>query len=184
MVKIQGPYKNLEMIEKTWPVLSRSTRKISDLIQDMLTYSKERKLDLESRDVNRVVREMVDLCSRTAEEQDVELRLELCDESPQCMIDEEAFQDAVLNLIGNAIEAVSEVGKGWVRVCTRLVSDKKEVELSVEDNGCGIPEEVVNKIFEPFFSTKGSRGTGLGLAVTKKVIDEHGGHISVTSTRW
>jgi signal transduction histidine kinase len=83
----------------------------------------------------------------------------------------------LLNLLTNAVDAAPKVG-GRVVVAARLDQGTSLV-IDVSDNGPGVPEEAARRIFEPFFSTKGSHGTGLGLAVTQKIVEEHGGHIEL-----
>ena len=83
-------------------------------------------------------------------------------------------------LVGNAVDAIGEDG-GAVRVVTRRLAPEELVQIEIADDGCGISEENVRNLFKVFFSTKGSKGTGLGLAVTQKVIHEHGGTIDVES---
>jgi signal transduction histidine kinase len=86
----------------------------------------------------------------------------------------------LLNLLTNAIDALDEEG-GEVKISTQSQGEN-EVLITVEDNGAGIPEKIRQRIFDVFFSTKGSQGTGLGLAVTRKIIEEHGGVIEAEST--
>jgi signal transduction histidine kinase len=92
----------------------------------------------------------------------------------------EEFSQVLSNLVQNAIEAVQE-GTGWVRVRGRVEGD--EIVLSVKDNGPGIPPEVLQRLFTPFFTTKGpGRGTGLGLTITRRVVQSLGGTLRVSST--
>jgi signal transduction histidine kinase len=99
---------------------------------------------------------------------------------PITPVDAEAIHRALLNLIGNALDAVDGRPDAAVQVETSAESDDWSL-ISVVDNGVGIPPEKLFDIFEPFFSTKGARGTGLGLAVSRKSLREHGGDILVTS---
>jgi signal transduction histidine kinase len=92
-----------------------------------------------------------------------------------------------MNFIGNAIDAVAWPDRknpdpGKIEVETWLGEDGKHVTILVRDNGIGIDQKVMDKIWEPFWSTKGSRGTGLGLAVTKKILTEHGARVETRST--
>src|SRR5690606_17082480 len=96
---------------------------------------------------------------------------------PTVQFDKEALTDALLNLVLNALDAIPDDRMGEVRIRTKLQRDKGRVELDVEDNGDGVPDEVRHRIFNLFFSTKGKGGTGIGLAVTRKIILEHGGDI-------
>lgn len=176
---IQGS--NMSLIGDAWPILERSNKKISDLVQDMLTYSKTREPELQQTDINDLMREIASLCDENARKNNINLLLELDADIPECCIDKNRINDAVLNLVGNAIDALNGIADGVVRLKTKMNNENKNIEISIEDNGCGIPQNIAKKIFDPFFSTKGSKGTGLGLAVTKKVIEEHKGRISLIS---
>jgi len=81
----------------------------------------------------------------------------------------------------NALEAVSPKS-GVITVRTRYLADRHEAQIIVSDNGPGIPPERQEEVFEAFWSTKGQRGTGLGLAVTRKIVQEHGGEVTLEST--
>ena len=95
-------------------------------------------------------------------------------------IDADGIHQAVLNLLINAIDAV-EPNHGVVTLNSDYDPVAHEALIEVQDNGVGIKPDDLERIFQPFFSSKGQRGTGLGLAVTKKIIDEHLGRIEITS---
>jgi len=172
---------DVNMISQAWPIFERSNAKINQLVQDMLAYSKTREPELEMVIVNQVLEEVIRLCEENAKKNNIQLLSELDSQIPPCFIDQNRISDAVLNLVSNAIDALAQRPEAYVKVVSKLYKDENKIEFMVEDNGCGIPESVLKKIFEPFFSTKGSKGTGLGLAVTRKVIEEHGGKITVKS---
>jgi signal transduction histidine kinase len=88
---------------------------------------------------------------------------------------------SVLNLVSNALDACREKENTTVKVKTWL-NDSGEVVIDVLDQGCGMNEETIRSIFQPFFSKKGAKGTGLGLSITKKIVEEHGGRIQVSSS--
>jgi signal transduction histidine kinase len=126
-----------------------------------------------------VCREVANLCRDQVEAKQVKFHLELEAQLPLIRVDHQGVHRCLLNLLTNAIDAVEE-GRGEVRLVTR--AEEESILVSVEDNGVGIPPEARQQIFEVFYSTKGNRGTGLGLAVTKKIVEEHGGSITVNST--
>lgn len=171
--------KNIEMIEECWPVFERSQQKISFLVRDMLTFSKERKPDYQPGDFNSLLREVNEDCLAKARESNVELELQVDPDLPPTLFDPSQMHDALLNLASNAIDACRGLCQARVVFESGRTPDASMVLVRVSDNGCGIPEELHARIFEPFFSTKGSKGTGLGLAVVKKIITEHGGDITV-----
>jgi signal transduction histidine kinase len=95
-------------------------------------------------------------------------------------LDPKAIYRALLNLVTNAVEACAPDG-GTVVVETHAVPNEPRFEVVVQDSGCGIPQEDLPKLGSAFFSTKGARGTGLGLSVTYKIVAEHAGQVSVSS---
>jgi len=117
----------------------------------------------------------------SAADSGVKVEADLADLMPDSMFDSNRLHDAVLNIVSNAIDATREHPDARVLITTRYETAARRIEIVIEDNGPGIPEAVQKKIFEPFFSTKGSKGTGLGLAVTQKVVREHGGEILLES---
>ena len=116
-----------------------------------------------------------------AEEMEVQLQFEPTDEMPELMFDPEALHRAILNIITNAIDACDETEAAQVSVSTMFDSEHRLAKLTVEDNGPGIPPDDLDSIFNIFVSRKGGRGTGLGLPVSRKIMEEHGGQITVDS---
>ena len=156
---------------------------ISALVMDMLTFSKEREPELAVADLNRVVSEVIELMQSRAEELGVELQWHPGEGIPELVFDPEGIHRAVLNVVTNALDAAAERGEGGaVVVRTGLLEQEESVQVIVEDNGPGISREQMRTLFSPFASTKGSRGTGLGLPVSQKIVNEHGGRILVEST--
>jgi signal transduction histidine kinase len=145
----------------------------------MLAYSKERQPETQPCQLNGLCREVAELLYDRVQAKSGKLHLDLDQQLPQIQADPQGIHRCLLNLLSNAVDAL-EQDKGEVTISTRN-HEESRVMLTVEDNGCGISEEVCPRIFDVFFSTKGSQGTGLGLAVTKKIIEEHGGSIEVQS---
>jgi signal transduction histidine kinase len=145
----------------------------------MLAFSKERKPLLQPVNINSIIEEIVELEKIRADERGVILGTDLHHVST-IQAEKSGLQQALLNLISNALEVVPDQS-GVVTVSSRLDSDNNNVIIVVNDNGGGIEGEQLEEIFTPFFSSKGQKGTGLGLAVTHKVIKEHGGNIQVSS---
>ncbi|MBN1865733.1 GAF domain-containing protein [Candidatus Sumerlaeota bacterium] len=172
-----------DMARKGWEVLQRGNRKIASLVENMLNYSRDVELDLRRHDINALIFEILQQIDDTAVERGVALVPETQKDLPAVEIDHEKMYDSFLNLITNAIDAIPpEKDGGLVILRTRLSEDGRWILVEIEDNGSGIPEEILGKIFNLFFSTKGRGGSGIGLAVTRKVIEEHKGRIEVAST--
>jgi len=170
---------NFEIVGEAWPIMKRATTKIGKLVQDMLSVSREREPERADVDLNRMIGEILADCQRKAAAAGIELKAALDDRLPPAMLDPNRMHDSILNLIGNAIEALEEArtAEGRISATTHFDAERAEITIRIEDNGPGMPPHVRQKVFEPFFSTKGSRGTGLGLAVVKKTMEEHGGSL-------
>jgi signal transduction histidine kinase len=172
---------DVEMLRQGWKIVEKNQGKIYDLVWDMLSYSKPREPDLEPTDVNDLVNDVVELMRPRAAEMHVSLETSFAADLPAVPVDAEAINRVVLNLVTNAIDAVDGRDAPAVRVETLLDHDGRSVLITVVDNGIGIATLQIGEVFKPFFSTKGSRGTGLGLAVSRKTVREHGGDIVVSS---
>ncbi len=170
------------VVGKGWKIVEKNQNKISNLVMDMLTFSKQREPDLITSNVNRTVGDAVELMQARADELQVDLQWSPSETMPELVFDPEGLHRAVLNVITNAIDAAGEDRKsGRVAVRTQYSAEKSTVWIVVEDNGPGIPPENMDDLFSPFVSSKKGRGTGLGLPVSKKILSEHGGRIAVSS---
>jgi two-component system, NtrC family, sensor kinase len=172
---------NEELVLKGWHVVEKNQNKIYNLVMDMLTFSKERQPAHERAQLNETVGDVVELMQSRATECGVDLQFQPDPNLPISTFDTEGIHRAVLNIVTNAIDAVESSEQALVAVQTGHHPDTGLLWVCVSDNGPGIPEDQLTKIFHVFESTKGARGTGLGLAVSQKIIREHGGEISVES---
>jgi len=170
-----------ERAKRGWAMVKRNMGLLSNIVLDMLSYTKSRKPALNPTPVNRLCEDIVALLEGQAREGNVTLAAQLSDDIDEVDVDEAALKRSLINLVGNAIDASKEK-QGTVTLETALENGSDRFTLTVRDTGCGMPPEVVEKIFNPFFSTKGNKGTGLGLAVTKKIVEEHSGVLEVEST--
>jgi signal transduction histidine kinase len=142
-------------------------------------------VDFASVDINAMVRDTVLLLEHQMRSARVRVEVELSGDIPAVSGNRGKLQQVLVNLILNAKDALQDRGEGRVRILTAPTA--KGVELRVEDDGAGMSEEVVRKIYDPFFTTKSNpkegqrKGTGLGLAVTYGIVQEHAGTIEVTS---
>jgi signal transduction histidine kinase/pSer/pThr/pTyr-binding forkhead associated (FHA) protein len=169
-----------ETIGEGWDVVRRNLGRVNRLVLDMLSYGRQAPPRRQRSSVNAVVREAVELAQSGADEKHVTLVTDLGRDLPEVALDPEGIHHAVLNIVTNAIEAVPAV-QGRVEVSTGLSPKGTEVRITVSDNGPGIPKDQQALIFQPFHSTKGQRGTGLGLAAAEKIVAEHKGRITVKS---
>jgi signal transduction histidine kinase len=169
------------LVQQGWRIVEKNQGKIYDLVMDMLSYSKEREPAIEMTELNRVVRDVLELAQGRAKDHKVRLETRLAEGLPRVPVDPEGLHRALLNIVGNAIDAVEDAKSPQVLVQTAVEPGGEWLQIVVRDNGPGIPEEKQEDIFKPFMSTKGAKGTGLGLAVSRKILREHGGDILLES---
>lgn len=165
------------LLGKGWKLVERNQARIDELILDMLSYSKEREPNLEPTDLVPLVRDVLDVVRGRAAERGVALTFEPPPGLPPVPCDPEGIHRALLNVVSNALDAVDGADSPRVDVRVSVAGDWAEV--AVVDNGPGIPADQREAIFKPFVSTKGSRGTGLGLPVSRKTLREHGGDLVI-----
>jgi len=166
-------------LEEAWATLNQNTELISELVLNMLSYSRRPEPTYEPCSPNGVAADIAELLTLRAADRGTLLDLELDPDIPMATLDVGALHRAMLNLVNNAIDAT---GPGTVAIRTRWDRDGDRVEFAVADQGPGIAPERSDDIFQAFYTTKGSGGTGLGLAVSKKLVEELGGSIHVRST--
>jgi len=169
------------LLQKGWAIVEKNQGKIYNLVMDMLSYSKEREPAVERTDLNRVVRDVLELTQGRARDLGAKVELRLEEALPLVPVDPEGLHRALLNIVGNALDAVEESNPPRVGIQTKLDVDGAWVQIVVLDNGPGISPQKQSDIFRPFVSSKGAKGTGLGLAVSRKILREHGGDILLQS---
>ncbi|MAT68968.1 MAG: histidine kinase [Planctomycetaceae bacterium] len=169
-------------IRKGWNIVERNQERISQLVLDMLTFSKDREPEQCAAQLNEIAAEVVELMQTRASDLSVELKWQPDDAMPELMFDPEGLHRAILNLVTNAIDASDDVENACVTVATRYDEPRGMALVTVQDNGAGIAPDDLEAIFTAFVSRKGGRGTGLGLPVSQKILEEHGGQITVAST--
>ncbi len=169
------------VLRKGWDIVTRNQNKISSLVMDMLSFSKEREPDPVASDLVALVTDIVETVQQRADEAGTAIRWSPPDDLPWLIFDPEGISRAVLNVVSNALDAVENRPDPFVEI--RVVADleAKLVRIVVSDNGQGMDAETLATVFNLFVSTKGSRGTGLGLTVSRKILREHGGDIQATS---
>lgn len=166
-----------DVLKRGWDVLKRSAERLSNVVEDMLAYSKDRTPTVMRADLKAIVNESVDSFRLLTQRKRPDIRVSTDGLPDLVSIDSRGMHRALLNLMNNAGDAIPDEG-GKVEVRAFEESDGALI-VEVHDNGPGIDEAEVAKIFDPFYSTKGSAGTGLGLAVTRKIVVEQAGTLSV-----
>jgi hypothetical protein len=157
-------------------IIYEEVRKLEELLQEMLDFTSPKAPSLKWADLNELIRGVCAKYENQARDANVDLLLELSENLPMVMVDEKQFERALVNLIQNAFQAL----RGGGQVTIRTWCEDDCVKLAVTDNGYGIPPDALQHIFEPFFTTK-PNGSGLGLAVVKRIVEDHNGRIEVSS---
>jgi len=157
-------------------VVQRECQRLQDLLDDFLNFAKVRQLRTEPSRLNDLVHRVLDFFRPKAQTAGIEVVEYLAGDLPTVLLDREAFHGALLNLVLNAEQAIPEGGQLVVRTYTTADG----VALDLIDTGCGMDERTCSKIFDAFFSTK-KNGSGLGLPTTRKIVEAHGGTITVQS---
>lgn len=161
-----------------------------ELASQLLAFANYKELDVQARDLNELVKSFEPFFKYGAGSH-VRIRLELASGIPSCLIDSSLLHAAVLNLILNARDAMPGGGEIWIAT-ERVVETNSRPEqptsqtyarLRVRDRGCGMPSDVLQKVLDPFFTTKGENGTGMGLAQVHATMQRVGGHLRIASER-
>ena len=170
-----------DAVRRGWSIVEKNQDRISNLVMDMLSFSKARKPERRPGQLNELVQDVVDMVSARAAESQVSLHVELETDLPEMVYDADGIHRAILNVVTNALDACESSEHPRLLVETAWDREAKELQVLVADNGAGIDPADHEKIFSVFESGKGNRGTGLGLPVSRKILQEHGGTIQVES---
>jgi signal transduction histidine kinase len=157
-------------------VVERECLRLQTLLDDFLNFAKLRSLRLEPSDLNEQIMRLLDFFRPQAKEAGIEVICYLDPDLPSVVLDREAFQGALINLVLNAQQAMPQGGQLVVRTKPTATG----VAIDLIDTGCGMDEKTQERIFQAFFSTK-QGGSGLGLPTTRKIVEVHGGQISLQS---
>lgn len=172
---------NLVQASKGWRIVHRNLDKIYGLTMNLLAYSKQREPRIEMVNPRTLVDDCLELVAQTANEKGAMVVGDVEQGHPAIPMDPDGMHQVLMNLLSNALDAV-QPRQGLIRVECRYDEANRQSVMEVIDNGAGIAPSMMNHMFELFHSTKGNRGTGLGLAVAKKIVEEHEGNIAVKST--
>lgn len=173
---------NREYLSQGWEMVRRDVERVKELALDLLDYAKPVTLNPQDGDPNEPARQVFHLMAPKAEAAGVEMVLALDESLPAMRIDQKAIHECLTNLVSNALDACMDRRDGMKKVTLRTTDGGgMSVRYEVTDTGNGIAPEILARIFNSFFTTKGSRGTGIGLMATKKLVKEMGGSIMASS---
>jgi len=176
-----------DLSNEAWGILSRNHKRLSSLVMDLLNLAKEQQLDIQTQNITEVITEATELVIPNLKKMGVEVTIdaEMRSNPLTAQIDSQAIHRVMLNLLSNSGDAVHAkyAGKpgGEIKISTKIVGQGDSMVISIADNGCGIDADSIDSIFEMFYTGKGDAGTGLGLAVSKRLIEAHNGAIVVES---
>jgi two-component system NtrC family sensor kinase len=161
-------------------LITAESRRCGDLVKNLLSFSRQSPMNVQPTDINQVVQQCVLLLRHNLDHSAIELNLTLGEGLPRLQCDPSQIEQVLLAVIVNAMDAMSRGGNLWLE--TRLPEGGSWIAITVRDDGGGIAPEMLPKIFEPFVTTKEyGHGTGLGLAVSRSIIERHSGKISLQS---
>jgi two-component system NtrC family sensor kinase len=179
---------NAQMLQRRLPVddelqesadlIARAGERASQVVRNLLDFARKEEYRLELTDVNETIQWAIELVQHELNKHSIRLVFQPDPGLPRLMVSRDHISGVWLNLLLNAIDAIGQ--EGTIGVSTRLTADN--LYVAIADSGAGIPPERINRIFEPFYTTKApGHGTGLGLSVCHRVIGQHGGSIQVNS---
>lgn len=161
-------------------LMESESRRCGEIVKNLMTFGRPTSVNMEPSDLNSVIDRCVRLVQHQLKLKNIELHLDLDKTLPPVRCDHGQIEQVLLALVMNAIDAMPNGGN--LSLASRTNPDSDSVQLEVRDDGVGMPKEVIAKMFEPFFTTKEhGRGLGLGLAISRNIVDRHGGKISVAS---
>ena len=177
---------NRQRIEEGWVMVEEGIARIGTLSNNMLNYAKEWKLDLQRTELDEMIASICELNRQAAAKQGVAFRCEVPAGLPAVLCDQKLIHMAATDILVNAIDACADKDyapgeTAEIVFRNSLGAEGDFFEIEIRDNGCGMTEEIRRNIFTPFFSTKKTLGTGLGLALTARIIKAHGGEVSAES---
>ena len=167
---------SLDAMERASGVIVNAIENIENTLSEMSNYAQDFKLNIKEESINELVENTVDFALPSFKQKGVGLSLEVRNENIVADIDKHKIYQVLLNLLKNALEATDE-GKNVYVVLDKI---DNEAIIKVRDEGHGIPEEVLPKIFRAYFSTK-EEGSGIGLTISKKIIEKHEGELTLIS---
>lgn len=178
LLKIKAAHENQSyMIER----MRLSIDNMEKVANDLMSLGKPKTMALELCDLNSLIRKTIEDLVLWGLLKHLEINFDLDGAIPPIYISSDHIKQVILNLCLNLVHSMEESVQKRVTIGTQLSADSKNVCFWVSDTGCGIPEDRLDRIFEPFYTTKGEKGTGLGLLVVKSIVADHGGRIEVES---
>ncbi len=166
-------------LRQDYEIIINEAMRCRRIVRDLLEFSRQKAPESQPIAINDVVERVRELVERQATFHDIRFEVDLQEDLPDLPVDPLRVQQAILNLVTNARDALQ--GEGTITIGTRAVRAERSLEISVSDHGCGIPADQIQDIFTPFVSSKGEQGYGLGLAAVRTIVEQHHGRVEVQS---
>lgn len=167
-------------IDDSLDLIASESRRCGDLVKNLLTFSRTTPINLQPTNLNQVIDRALRLIQHQLDLAAIQVQPELDPELPLVTCDGAQIEQVLLALMMNALDAMPQGGNLWVT--TKLSQQEGVIQITVRDDGCGIPPEILSRMFEPFLTTKETgRGVGLGLAISRSILERHNGNIEVQS---
>jgi signal transduction histidine kinase len=157
--------------------IERAYIRVEDMARRILDFTRKRPTRLQCFDALEVVTDAIRFMQPYFQEKDTEVKVSIAPGLPQIQVDRWQFIQALVNIFQNAADAMA--GSDFRMLSINVTRVEEDIRIGISDTGLGIPSRMLSKIFTPFFTTKGERGTGLGLYITRRIIEEHHGTITV-----
>ena len=171
-----------EKVDGILQQLKSASTKIENVIRRVYDFARPTEPQFDTADINHPVKEAIDLAAAILRKKGVHVETDLADDLPLCRFDTQLIEQVLLNLITNAAETLNrEEKRGRIGIQTRRWDDR--IRICVEDSGNGIPEELREKVFDPFYTTKHG-SSGIGLSISQRIVEDHGGTLSVGTGKW
>jgi len=171
-----------ERIQNDVRIIHQQLDRITKIIRDLLEMSRKKESHVKKVDLQHLIKGLVEFLKIPLERSKVEVKIDIPDDATYVLADEDQLQQVFINLLINAIHAIGESGTITVRGRIHALDGRQFIEIVIQDTGTGIAPEIVDKIFDPFFSTKKDTGTGLGLSIAKDIVKRHGGEVWAESS--
>jgi len=176
---LNGESKGKQQVEDL-KTIEKHTRNCKRIIEALLNFARRTETKRVSVDIERTIREVVGMMSHQSQLEGLRIETSLEECLPPIQGDDEKLKQVFINLMLNAMQAIT--GQGEITVSSRHLVPERKVVVQIRDTGVGIAPELINKVFDPFFTTKpAGRGTGLGLSLSYGIVKEHGGDLLVES---
>jgi nitrogen fixation/metabolism regulation signal transduction histidine kinase len=166
-----------EIFEQSYTSITNEVENLKNMVTEFSNFARMPKPRTRPASINEIVQDAISLYTGLPE--NIEIKIDLAKDVPQLMADSDQMRQVLHNLVGNAVEAMPNGGQITLNTHFEV---ENIIIVEIADTGCGMSDEVMQKIFTPYFTTK-EKGTGLGMAIVAQIIEEHGGSISVESTQ-